>query len=122
MGTAWDPWNFTDRTGLETADRNLVGFEVHATDGDIGKIDDASIDVDTSHVVVDTGPWIFGQKVILPAGTITRIDWDAQIVHVDLTKDQIKDSPPLENRRWGQDVAYQDQLGGYYGGLYSRGI
>ena len=51
-----------------------MGYRVHASDGDIGKVDEASNAVDESSIVVDTGPWIFGRKVILPAGTIQRVD------------------------------------------------
>ena len=70
-----------------------VGYHVHATDGDIGKIDEASDDAGSSRLVVDTGPWIFGRKVVLPAGTVQRVDDDEEKVYVDLTKDQIKNSP-----------------------------
>lgn len=51
-------------------------------------------------LVVDTGPWIFGRKVMLPAGTIERVDWDDQAVYVDRTKDEIKDSPELGETGW----------------------
>lgn len=117
---AWDPWNFRDRSEI-AAGRNLVGFSVHAVDGDIGKIDDATMDVDTSHVIVDTGPWIFGRKVMLPAGTIERIDWDDEKVYVDRTKDQIKDSPELADPAFS-DVDYRERIGTYYGGTYGGGI
>jgi hypothetical protein len=50
-----------------TGPADLVGFDVEATDGNIGKIDEATYDVGGSYVVVDTGPWIFGKKVMLPA-------------------------------------------------------
>ena len=63
-----DAWN-TDRG-------NLNGFGVEAVDGSIGKIDEATYDVGSSYIVVDTGPWIFGKKVMLPAGVIERIDYD----------------------------------------------
>jgi hypothetical protein len=46
--------------------------------------------------VVDTGPWIFGKKVLLPAGTINRVDADGGKLYVDLTKEQIKDSPEFD--------------------------
>ena len=50
--------------------RNLMGFSVEAIDGSIGKVDEASNDVGAAYLVVDTGPWIFGKKVMLPAGLI----------------------------------------------------
>ena len=46
--------------------------------------------------MVDTGPWIFGRKVVLPAGAIETIDLDNHKVVVRLTKDQIKGSPELD--------------------------
>ncbi len=48
-----------------------------------------------SYLVVDTGPWIFGKKVLLPASVIQRIDLDDKKVYVRLTKDQIKAAPAL---------------------------
>ncbi len=54
----------------------MKGFKVEATDGDIGKVDEATYEVGSSYIVVDTGPWIFGRKVVLPAGMIERIDLD----------------------------------------------
>jgi len=62
----------------------------------------------------DTCPWIFGRKVILPAGTIQRVDDADEKVYVDLTKAQIKDSPELDDAT-ADDHAYRDRLGTYYG-------
>ena len=50
----------------------------------------ASYDVGAGHIVVDTGPWIFGRKVMLPAGVMTSVDTDNRTVTVNRTKDQIK--------------------------------
>lgn len=113
--TGWDPWNFRESVRFGEDRPDLVGFAVHATDGTIGKIDEATSTVDASEIVVDTGRWIFGRRVILPAGTIERIDWAEEEVYVDLTKDQIKDSPRLPE---AVDQGYRTTLGGYYGGLY----
>ena len=96
------------------ATTDLTGFEVEATDGGIGKVDE-----DTQHVqaqgflVVDTGPWIFGRKVMLPAGAITAIDHDDGKVFVDRTKDEIKDSPEFDEKRFREET-YRTQVGDYY--------
>lgn len=63
----WEPWNFRDPESAMLEGQELTGFEVHATDGHIGKVDEASTEVGASQIVVDTGPWIFGRKVLLPA-------------------------------------------------------
>ena len=91
----------------------LTGFSVEAQDGSIGKVDDATDEVGRSYLVVDTGPWIFGRKVVIPAGTIERIEWDDRSAHVSLTKDQIKDSPEFDPER-GYDDEYHTRLGTYY--------
>jgi hypothetical protein len=92
----------------------LKGFKVEARDGSIGHIDEATDDVGRSYVVVDTGPWIFGRKVVIPAGAIERIDWDDETAHVSLTKDQIKNSPEFDPERGWTDEEYQTRLGSYY--------
>ena len=116
----WDAWNYRESAEMSDPSTSLVGFSVHATDGHIGKVDEATVDVGASHIVVDTGPWIFGRKVMLPAGTIDRVDWDDEKVFVDRTKDQIKDSPELGNTSL-EDPAYRDRVGTYYGETYDRG-
>ena len=55
-----------------TEPMDVTGFHVEAADGRIGKVDEATYDVGSAYLVVDTGPWIFGRKVVIPAGTVTR--------------------------------------------------
>lgn len=116
--SSWDAWNYRQSASRAAGGTSLVGYDVHATDGDIGKVDEANDEVDTSRLVVDTGPWIFGRKVVLPAGTVARIDDDEKKVYVDLTKDQIKDSPAWDDAANGEDDIFRDSLGRYYGELY----
>lgn len=114
-GGAFDPWSYREDAGTTGAD--LVGYSVQATDGGIGKIDAASGDVDSSYLVVDTGRWIFGQKVMLPAGVVESIDHEARTVTVDRSKDQIKAAPQYDESTHA-DPGYRDRLGGYYGSTY----
>jgi hypothetical protein len=90
------------------------GFKVEATDGDIGKVDEATYDVGSSFIVVDTGPWILGRKVVLPAGAIERIDLDNEKIQVRLTKDQIKSSPELDESTDFRTDEYRSEVGSYY--------
>jgi hypothetical protein len=115
--TAFDPWNYRVESGISTRGVDLVGYEVQAIDGRIGKVDTAIYDVGGSYLVVDTGPWIFGKKVLLPAGTVSDVDAEDRKVYIDLTKDQIKDSPEFD-RSTGSDTAYREQVGTYYTGTY----
>jgi hypothetical protein len=92
---------------------DLSGFKVEAIDGSIGKVDEAMYEAGGSFVVVDTGPWIFGKKVMLPAGVIRDIDLDSETVFVNRTKDQIKNAPEFDQKRY-RDQGYRNELGRYY--------
>jgi hypothetical protein len=104
-------WTYSDTS---ISQRNLAGFSVEAIDGGIGKVDDATYDTGQSFIVVDTGPWIFGKKVMLPAGVLRDVDLDAETVFVNRTKDQIKNAPEFDEDAYN-DQKYRDDLGGYYG-------
>ena len=112
--TVWDPWTYRRDTGMNGHATDLVGFGVEATDGTIGSITEATYGVGVSYVIVDTGPWIFGSRVMLPAGTISRIDRENRIVHVHRTKDEIRNAPHLD-KDTRSDRDYRDRLGEYYG-------
>ena len=107
-----DLWTYNEDLKTVT---DLDGFEVAALDGDIGKVDDATYDVGSSYIVVDTGPWIFGKKVLIPASAVVRADLDNRKVFLRLTKDQIKESPELSDTMTDED---RDRVGSYYGPMY----
>ena len=93
---------------------DLEGFSVQAVDGSIGKVDEATYEVGAAQIVVDTGPWIFGRKVVIPAGAVQRVDLDANEIWLRLTKDQIKDSPEFDEDAFSSGT-YRDRLSSYYG-------
>jgi hypothetical protein len=93
---------------------NLAGFSVEAADGGIGKVDETSHEIGSGYLIVDTGPWIFGRKVMLPAGVISRIDEQDHRVWVNLSKDEIQDAPEFDESRI-RDLSYRDEIGTYYG-------
>lgn len=95
----------------------LKGYAIEASDGRIGTVSDLLID-DTNWkvrwIVVDTGTWLTGRKVLLHPSAVKVADHDDQELQVALTKEQVKDSPDiLEDRPVSQEV--QDSLYGYYG-------
>ena len=99
------------------ANADLSGYTVEATDGSVGTIDEASYQVGEAYVVVDTGPWIFGRKVLLPAGTIDRIDHTDRRVYIDRTKQQVKDSPEYDKETF-HTPQYRQRVGDYYTSTY----
>ena len=108
-----DTWMYRDATWTEGYD--LVGYDVEATDGSIGKIDEATNEAAGSYLVVDTGFWIFGKKRLIPAGVVSRVDHDSMKVYVNLTKERIKSAPDYDRDTWGDDsrTRHSDYYGTY---------
>jgi hypothetical protein len=106
-----DIWRYRDETLVGT---DITGFHVEALDGSIGKVDKATVEATGNTIVVDTGPWIFGRKVMLPAGVVDRVDVQDGKVFVNRTKDEIKSSPEFDETKFGDD-AYRGELAGHYG-------
>jgi hypothetical protein len=109
-------WSYRQTiTSDQTFDANaLVGFDVEATDGSIGKIDEASVEADRAHIVVDTGFWIFGKKRLVPAGAVKQIDHAEGKVFISLTKDEVKEAPDWD-ANWSGDDDTRSTYEGYYG-------
>ncbi|MBM4792316.1 PRC-barrel domain containing protein [Streptomyces sioyaensis] len=111
-------WSFEGTTGYQ-AGTDLTGFDVEAIDGRIGKVDKHSEEVGTAYLVVDTGIWIFGRHVLLPAGTISSIDVEATTIYLSRTKDDIAHAPEFDKDKHIDDDDYHQRLTGYYGAPHS---
>jgi hypothetical protein len=94
---------------------DLTGFDVEASDGHIGKVDEATMAAGATCLVVDTGFWIFGKKRMLPAGVVTGVDVDQKQLFVGMTKDEIKGAPDYDEAHHRRDEpGYHDEVRGYY--------
>lgn len=107
---------WTYRSGVTETDQGLsvIGFDVEATDGKIGLVEEESNVAGESYVVVDTSFWIFGKKVVLPAATVTRIDPQERKVYVAHTKEEIEEAPEFDETAY-HGPGYRQDLSGYYG-------
>ena len=94
-------WSYRDNEWSE--DRDLVGYEVEADGGAIGKVDEASTEASAQWLVVDTGFWIFGKKRVIPAGTVVGMDHDGRRIIVSMTKDQVKAAPDYDESEWANE-------------------
>ncbi len=76
----------------------MHGYTLEASDGPIGTVKDFLFD-DRSWqcrwLVVDTGGWLTGRKVLIHPSAIGMIDHNDRVMPVDLTKAQVKDSPDI---------------------------
>ena len=107
-------WAWREDLILDPDLSRIVGFGVEAQDGSIGKVDEATNEAGASYIVVDTGPWIFGKKVMIPASMIERVDTDDERIYVAATKEQIKNAPEFGESTY-RSQSYRDEVGGYYG-------
>jgi hypothetical protein len=109
--------------------RDLKGFAIGATDGDIGRVDacyfdDASFTV--RHLVVNTGSWLAGRKVLISPMALRDIDWDCGRINAALTKAQVERSPDIDTDRpvsRQQEIVYHCYYGypSYWAGPYLWG-
>jgi hypothetical protein len=115
--TSMNVWTYRVDMGADVGAQSgqLVGYDVEALDGSIGKIDKASTETSRHYLVVDTGFWIFGKKRLIPAGLFTRVDHTNRKVFVSMTKDQIKQAPDYDEAMRKEDDAYYDKYSSYYG-------
>lgn len=78
--------------------KELRGYTIRALDGEIGKVHELYFD-DLAwlvrYLVVDTGTWLSGRKVLLSPGVVGQPDWETQTLPVELTKKQVESSPDI---------------------------
>jgi hypothetical protein len=79
------------------ARREFAGMWVEALDGLVGVLGAAIDDRADGAIIVDTGPWIFGKKVLLPADAVYQVDFRARRLLVNRTRAQIANAPPYDD-------------------------
>ena len=84
----WDPY-------LRST-HEVSGHYVHASDGEMGHVEDFIIDDETwaiRYLIVDTQNWWPGKKVLVSPQWIDRVSWSESKVFVNLSRETIKNSP-----------------------------
>jgi hypothetical protein len=96
--------------------REVIGYTTQASDGEIGHVDDFMGDDETwelRYMVVDTGNWLSGKKVLVAPRWISKVTWAESQVYVDLPRDIIEGAPPFDPYTpISRD--YEAQLHNYY--------
>jgi hypothetical protein len=103
--------------------KRLKDFAIHATDGELGSVAQVYFDDETwaiRYLVVDTGGWLSGRRVLISPFSVTHIDWDSARLDVALTKRQVENSPDIDTH---EPVSRQHEAEylGYYGYPYYWG-
>lgn len=81
---------------------SLVGYTIKAKDGELGKVSEFYFDDHTwsiRYLVVETGSWLNERKVLIPHSALGATDWKTQTFQVNLTMEQIRNSPDFETKK-----------------------
>ena len=92
---------------------HLKGLEVHATDGEIGTVDEFYFEDETwaiRYLVVQTGGWLGGRSVLISPYSIIGADWKAKRLNVALTKTQVENSPDIDTHQPGSRASTGSRL------------
>jgi hypothetical protein len=77
----------------------MQSYRLHATDGEIGKIDDLYFDDNAwviRYMVADTGAWLEHRRVLISPISVRSVNWETSEVYIALTRDQVKDAPDID--------------------------
>lgn len=100
----------------------VAGYDIEASDGSIGHVRDFVFDDQTwtiRYLVVDTGNWWPGKKVLVATRWVDHIDWDQRKVFTSLSREGIRSSPEYDpsallDRQYEEMLHKAHQRGGYW--------
>src|SRR5512138_2669008 len=79
--------------------KDMQSHQIHATDGEIGKVDELYFDDNAwvvRYMVMDTGTWLERRRVLISPISVRAINWETHEVYVSLTRDQVKNAPNID--------------------------
>ena len=82
--------------------KEIINYKLDASDGHIGYCKDFLFDDEfwtIRYMVADTRQWLPGRKVLISPISLGRPSWKKGTLSVRLTKDQIKDSPGIDEAK-----------------------
>jgi hypothetical protein len=97
--------------------REVTGYHIRGTDDSVGSVADLLIDEEgwaIRYLVIDTGTWLSGRKVLIAPPWVSEVSWATQEVQVTLTRAEIEASPEY-TPDIALDRSYEEQLHSHYG-------
>lgn len=97
--------------------KELKGYAIEAADGRIGTVNDVYFDDQhrtVRHLIVDTGGWLTGRRVLIPPPGVTAIDDNDRAVRVSMTRRQVEDAPSIDEDK-PVSRQHEADVFGYYG-------
>lgn len=129
----WRPGFFASTSGAETAATDaagesvddahlrsfdaIKGYRLRATDGEIGSVENFLVDRaawNIQYLIIVAGSWLTGKEVLLAPYAVTRIDWLNREILLNVTREQVKNSPPWDPLKLIDEV-YAQRLYRHYG-------
>jgi hypothetical protein len=97
--------------------REVAGYHIAATDGEIGHVEDFILDDETwtlRYMVVDTRNWLPGRKVLVSPPWVEELDWAEGKAVVAMSQEQVRNSPEYDPRA-PVNREYEGRLFDFYG-------
>jgi hypothetical protein len=88
--------------------RQVTGYHVPTADNEIGHVEDFIVDIENwalRFLVVDTGDWLPGRKVLIPPTWIERVEWAGKTVHLHRSYEPSDIVPDFERRKPSTDLS-----------------
>lgn len=97
--------------------KSIKNYKLLCTDGEFGKVKEFLFDDlhwTIRYLVADTGNWLTGNLVLISPYALLSVDNDAEHITTNLSKEQIKNSPPQESHL-PVSRQYESSYHDYYG-------
>jgi stress response protein YsnF len=97
--------------------KTLNGYKLDSLDGEIGKVKEFYFDDQhwtIRYLVADTGNWLTERQVLISPYALEAVNKEKQNIAIDLTKQQIEDSPSLNSDK-PVSRQFEEAYHGYYG-------
>jgi uncharacterized protein (TIGR02271 family) len=97
--------------------QDILGFDLYSGDEKIGSVDNLLVDDSGNfrYLVIHTGIWVFGKRVLLPIGR-ARISYTDRRVYADNFSRSDVENLPEFNENNTVDYDYEEQVRGVYRG------
>ena len=96
--------------------KDVTGYSIQATDGEIGHVDDFVVDEESwtiRYMIASTRNWWPGKKVLISPQWIANVDWKNSNLYVNLSRQAIKSGPEYDPEKLSR--SYETELYKHYG-------
>lgn len=103
--------------------KRIKGYKLNAIDGEIGSVKEFYFDDrfwTVRYLIANTGSWINNRQVLISPYFLESVNQASEVINVNLTKQQIEDSPTIDNDK-PVSRQFEESYAGYYGSPFYWG-